>query len=51
MKFKVPWLVFDHKGRFVKILLFKAILSTSFSIILIVVTKLELIKAKSFHSC
>jgi hypothetical protein len=48
MKLKVPWVVFDHKGSFVKFLLFKAIFSTSFLIILIVFTKLVIIKGKSF---
>jgi hypothetical protein len=41
MKFKVPCVVFDHKGSFVQILLFKAIFSTSFKIILIVFMKKE----------
>ncbi len=48
MKFKVPWVVFDHKGSFVKFLMFKAFFSTRFLIILIVFTKLVIIKAKSF---
>jgi uncharacterized MAPEG superfamily protein len=48
MKFKVPWVVFDHKGNVVKILLFKAIFSISFKIIFIVFTKIEIMKGKSF---
>jgi hypothetical protein len=48
MKFKVPWVVFDHKGNVIKILLFKAIFSTSFKIIFIVFTKIEIMKGKSF---
>ncbi len=46
MKFKVPWVVFDHKGSFNKFLLFKAICFTSFKVIFIIFTKSEIIEAK-----
>ncbi len=47
-EFKVPSVVFDHKGSFVEFLLFKEIFSTSFKIIFMVFTKLVIIKAKLF---